>query len=258
MRHVATIFSLLCAAALTTPANAQDAADAYYGAEEMAAARSALKKDVGGQTNYFVQAERLEVQIPHGDPLMLWDVQGWYGGDVRKLWIKTEGEYLFDQDRFEEAEVQVLYSHAIGPFFDVQAGLRHDFEPDPSRSFAVIGVQGTAPYWFEVDAAAFISDDGDVSARIEAEYELLITQRLIAQPRLELNFAAQDVDALNIGAGLSTAELGMRLRYEIKREVAPYIGISWSRSVGETARFARTDGDEVSETAFVAGLRLWF
>ena len=253
-----TLFPAIAIAANLSFAHAQTAADEYYDPQEMAAARHALTHHHGGTAFTFIQAEHLEYQTNNGDPLFLWDAQGWYGGDLNKLWVKTEGEYDLKGGFFEEAEVQALYSRAITSFFDAQIGFRHDFEPDPSRNFAVIGLQGLAPYLFEIDAAMFISGDGDVSARIEAEYEFLLTQRLILQPRTELNFAAQDVAALDIGAGLSTAELGARLRYEIRREIAPYIGVSWERSVGQTADFARLAGEDVQSTSFVAGLRLWF
>lgn len=206
----------------------------------------------------FFQADRLEYQTNEGDDLLVWDVQGWAGGDYNKLWIKSEGEFLLEREQFEEAELQALYSRTFSPFFNLQAGVRHDFEPDPSRTFGVIGVQGLAPQWFEIDAAGFVSDEGDVSARLEAEYDFLITQRLIVQPRTELNFAVQDVEKLGIGSGLSTAELGLRLRYEIRREFAPYIGVSWTRLVGETEDFARDEGENVSSVSFVAGIRLWF
>lgn len=250
--------ALALASAAAAQNVAQNAADAYYDPAEMAAAREALYEAMGGQTLYFLQSDRLEYRSNEGSPVLLWDAQGWYGGDLRKLWIKTEGEYLEDESRFEEAELQALYSRAISPYFDLQAGIRHDFEPDPATAYAVVGVQGLAPYWFEIDAAAFLSEDGDVSARIEAEYEWLLTQRLILQPRTELNLSLDDVEALGVGSGLSTAELGLRLRYEIKREIAPYIGISWSRAVGDTADFARAEGEDVDSLSFVAGLRMWF
>ncbi len=258
----------VCSIALASPAFAQkdngdtrppwSQANAYYDPQEMADARRAVQHEGGAQTNWFVMNDRFEYQSNDGDPLFLWESQGWYGGDINKFWLKTEGEYDFNADRFEEAEVQALWSRAIAPYFDFQAGVRHDFEPDPSRTFGVVGIQGLAPYWFEVDAALFVSGDGDVSARIEAEYEFLITQRLILQPRTELNFAVQNVDELGIGSGLSTAEAGLRLRYEIKREFAPYIGFSWSRNVGETADFARAEGENIGGVSFVAGLRTWF
>lgn len=201
--------------------------------------------------------DRLEYQTNEGDSLLVWDAQGWLGGDSDKFWFKTEGEQALGGD-LEEAEIQGLYSRAITSFWDLQMGVRYDFEHGPSRTYGVIGVQGLAPYWFEIDAALFVSEHGDLSARIEVEYDVLITQRLIAQPRAELNFAFQDVDELGVGSGLSTAELGLRLRYEIEREFAPYVGVSWTRSLGSTADFARDDGGNVSSVSFVAGIRLWF
>jgi copper resistance protein B len=211
----------------------------------------------GEEIYTLVLVDRLEYQTNEGDDLLLWDAQAWLGGDYDKLWVKTEGERTLG-GVLEEAQLQALYSRAIAPFWDLQVGVQHDFEPNPSRTSGVIGIQGLARYWFEVDAAAFVSEDGDVSARVEAEYELLITQQLVLQPRAELSFAVQDVEELGIGSGLSTAELGLRLRYEVKREVAPYVGVSWSRKVGETARFARDEGEDVSAVSFVAGIRLWF
>lgn len=234
------------------------AADDYYDPDEMAAARKAARHHHGGMTAFFIQADRLEYQSHDGDPLLLWDAQGWFGGPLNKIWIKTEGEYLADADVLEEAEIQALYSRAITPYFDLQAGVRYDFEPDPSRAYGVIGLQGLAPQWFELDAAAFFSSEGDISARIEAEYEILLTQRLVLQPRAELNFAVQDVEELGIGSGLSTAEAGLRLRYEIRREFAPYIGVAWNWKVGETADFARADGEDTDNVSFVAGLRFWY
>ncbi len=233
-------------------------ADAYWDTDEQARARAALYKEHGGAVTYYVLADRLEYQTNDGDPLLLFDGQAWWGGDANKLTLKPEFEYDITANRFEEAELQALWTRPIARYFDVQAGVRHDFVSGADRTFGVLGVQGLAPYWFEIDAALFVSGEGDVSARVEAEYELLLTQRLILQPRTELNFAVQTVDALGIGSGLSTAELGLRLRYEIKREFAPYIGVSWERSVGETADFVRAEGEDPSSVSFVAGLRLWF
>src|SRR5690606_7160807 len=130
-------------------------------------------------------------------------------------------------------EVQALYSRAIGPYFDLQAGVRHDIRPSPSRAYAVLGVEGLAPYWFEVEAHAFLSDKGDLFARVGASYDQLITQRLVIQPRAELNAAAQD--AAGVAGGLTDAALGVRLRYEVRREFAPYIGVSYERKIGGTA-----------------------
>ncbi len=205
----------------------------------------------------FLQSDRAEYRAMSGDNGYLWDAQGWTGTDRRKLWIKTEGEGRVD-DGVDTAEIQTLYSRMITPFFDLQAGVRQDLEPNPARTHAVLGLQGLAPQWFEIDAALFISDKGDVTARVEAEYDLRLTQRIVAQPRAEMNFAAQDVAELGVGGGVSQAELGVRLRYEITRQVAPYIGLSWERSIGDTADFRRARGEDPGRVAFVIGLRLWF
>ncbi len=266
---LAAIFSTVALAMSAAPAHAQNAdnqqekrgwsaADEYWDSTAMAEARRAVQEKHGAANMFFIQGERLEYRSNEGSPIFLWDGQGWYGGDKNKLWIKTEGEYSFDEDAFEDAEIQALWSRAVTRYFDFQAGVRHDFAPGSDRTFGVIGVQGLAPYWFEVDAAAFVSDDGDVSARVELEYELLLTQRLILQPRTELSFAIQDVPENGVGSGLSKAEVGARLRYEIKREIAPYIGVEWERAVGETADFVRADGEDPSSVSFIAGLRVWF
>lgn len=250
--------------AASSPASAQEQdapwsqAAPYYDQGAFDASRRAQQKEHGGQLAYYVLADRFEYQSNEGSPTLLFDGQGWWGTDRNKLWIKSEIEYDFDANRFEEAELQALWSRPIARYFDVQAGVRRDFEPDPSRNYAVLGVQGLAPYWFEIDAAIFVSGHGDVTARFEAEYDLLLTQRLIVQPRTELNFAAQDVAVLGIGSGLSTAELGLRLRYEINRQFAPYVGVNWTRSVGDTADFARAAGDDPGAVSLVAGLRIWF
>ena len=243
---------------LTPDAFAQNAADAYYDPEEMAESRAALKANHGAQINSLVLGERLEYHSNDGDPVIVWEGQGWIGGDLQKLWVKTEGEYTTNEDRFEEAELQALYSRAISPFWELQAGIRHDIKPDPSRSYAVIGVQSLAPYWFELNGALFLSDEGDISTRLEAEYEFRLTQRMMLQPRIELNAAFSDDEAIGVGSGLSTAEAGLRLRYEVAREFAPYVGVSWSRSFRNTKDIRRVDGEDTSQVSFVAGMRFWF
>ena len=200
----------------------------------------------------FFQADRLEYR----EDGWLWDAQGWIGGDYHKLWWKTEGELGDDSD--DEAELQLLYSRAYSAFFDLQFGLRHDIDPQPSRTYLVAGFQGLAPQWIEIDAAAFISEEGDFTARIEAEYELLLTQRLVLQPRFEIELAAQEVSELHIGSGITSTELGLRLRYEIRREVAPYIGLSWRESYGGTADLLQAAGEDDDSLSVVAGIRLWF
>ncbi|HEY9091371.1 MAG TPA: copper resistance protein B [Parasphingorhabdus sp.] len=233
-----------------------NAADAIWGADAMRASRQELYKSHGDMQIFWLQGDRLEYRARSGDDAYLWDVQGYYGGDINKLWFKSEGEGSFGEST-EQAEVQALYSRAITPFFDLQAGVRHDFA-GPDRTHAVIGIQGLAPYMFEIDGAAFLSDKGDLTARIEAEYDQRLTDRLILQPRAEMNLSAQDIPELGIGAGIDSVELGLRLRYEIKREFAPYIGIEQEWKTGNSADYARLSGEDPSVTNYVVGVRFWF
>ncbi len=201
--------------------------------------------------------DRLETRFADGADAYVWDVQGWYGSGRQRAWMKSEGEREMGSSP-ESAEVQLLYSQLFAPFWDWQVGVRHDFSPNPELTHAVIGVQGVAPYEFELDSALFVNEYGDVTARIEAEYNLNITQRLVLQPRVELNAAFSDVGEVGLGSGLTASELGLRLRYQLAREFAPYIGVSWERLHGETRDIARRAGERASITAFVAGVRLWF
>jgi len=232
------------------------AADAVWGAEAMRASRDANRREMGAMRWGWLMADRLEYRAGDGVDLGLWDVQGAYGGDIDKLWLKSEGEAEWGR-RVHEAEVQALWSHAIAPFFDLQLGVRQDLA-GPSRTHAAIGLQGLAPYQFELDAAAFLSGKGDLTARIELELDQRVTQRLILQPRAELGLSAQDIPELGIGAGLDRATLGLRLRYEIAREFAPYVGVEQSWRTGHGADHARAAGDDPSATQVVVGLRLWF
>ena len=199
----------------------------------------------------------VECQRRNGRDGYRWDGEGWFGGDIDRLVVKTEGEGR-TRGGVADAEVQALYSRAIDPYFNLQAGLRQDLGEGAGRSYAMIGVEDLAPYWFEVEAALFLSNRGDLLGRLEGYYDQRLGQRLILQPRVELNLAAQDVRASGTGAGLSNAELGLRLRYEISRGFAPYAGLSWDRRVGDTARFARANGEGASARAVTLGVRTWF
>jgi copper resistance protein B len=205
----------------------------------------------------FFQADQFEYRYGKGDHSFHWDLQGWIGTDDEKFWFKSEGE-MPTKGVLEDMEIQALYSWRISDFFDAQAGIRYDYRPGPQRGFAVLGVQGLAPYFLEVDAALFVSHKGEVSARLQGEYDLLITQSLILQPRAEVNLALQNVEARGIGAGISDVELGLRLRYEITREFAPYIGVSWTRKLFRTASYAKDEGERISALSLVAGVRFWF
>ncbi len=235
----------------------EHAADAIYGQAASARARKQLRDEHGNVIAHKVLIDQLELKTRDGRDGYSWNAQGWYGGDINKLWIKSEGEGSFGE-RPEQAEVQALYSRAINPWFNLQGGVRYDFQPNPERAHLVIGIQGLAPYWFEVDGALFLSNKGDLTARFEAEYDQRITQKLILQPRIEVDLAAQDVPELGIGAGLSTAEAGLRLRYEIVPEFAPYIGVEYERSFGNTADFSRAAGEKVGGWSLLTGVRLWF
>lgn len=232
------------------------AADAVWGAEAMEASRDALRREHGDFPVFWFQGDRAETQVRDGKDTYLWDIQGYYGGPTERFWFKSEGEGAFG-DKPDDAEVQALYAKAIAPFWDVQAGVRQDFA-GPDTTHAVLGIQGLAPYRFEVDAALFLSTRGDLTARIEAELDQRITQRLILQPRIEANLAAQDVPELGIGAGLDQIEIGARLRYEIAREFAPYVGIEQAWRTGTSAGFARLRGEDPSTTSIIAGIRFWF
>jgi copper resistance protein B len=241
-------------AALSGPLHA---ADALFGPELMAAARNQLRAEEGGMKHYLLLADQLETAFGDGDERYRWDLQGWYGGDLHRLSLKTEGEGELGR-RVDDAEIQALYSRAISPFFDAQFGIRYDVRPDPDRAYLVAGIQGLMPFVFEVDAALFLSDEGDLSGRVETEYDLQVTQRLILQPRIELDFAAQTTPELGIGSGLNSIEAGIRLRYEVRREIAPYVGVAWERTLGDTADFARASGEDWRSLRLVFGARFWF
>ena len=239
------------------PATIPDsAADQVYGADPMNRARMILADEHGGAPISKVMANILEYATIDDDSGYRWDLEAWYGGDIHRFVFKTEGEGV-GGDGPQLAEVQALYSRAIGTYTDLQAGVRYDFEPD-RRAYATVSVESLLPYWVELEAAAFLSDHGDAFARLEASHDLRLTQRFILQPRVELELAAQDVPESGIGSGFSSAELGLRLRYDVRREFSPYIGVNFEWLFGQTADFAREAGADEEETSFVLGLRAWF
>ncbi len=239
------------------PAPTTRAADAFYDPVAMAAADRRMRREHGGMAMHQVILNIAEAQVKDGRDGYRWDGEGWFGGDIHRLVVKSEGEGDFGR-RVAAAEVQALYARAVDPYWNLQAGVRQDVGAGARRTYAVLGVEGLAPYWFDVEGALFLADRGDVLARAEAWYDQRITQRLIVQPRVEFNLAAQDVPASRIGAGLSSAEAGLRLRYEIAREFAPYVGVSWERRYGATARYARRDGGGTGGVALALGVRAWF
>ena len=232
-------------------------ADRQFGEAAMAAARDRMMKENGAQGQSQVMVNLAEYQVHDGKAGYRWDGEGWFGGDIDRIVIKSEGSGTA-RDGVETAEAQLLYSHAIGPYFNLQAGVRHDLAPTPTRTDAVIGVEGLAPYEIQTEAAMFVSTKGEVTGRLEGWYDQRLTQRLVLQPRVELNLSAQDIPETRIGAGLADAEIGLRLRYEIIREFAPYVGLSYEAKTGRTADDARADRRDITTTNIVAGVRFWF
>ena len=185
-----------------------------------------------------------------------WEIQGWYGNDSNKLWLRSEGER--SRGKLEDGNVEVLWNRNVATFWSTQLGVRHDFGEGPARSWAAFGIQGLAPYWFELEATGYAGAGGRTAARLRAEYELLFTQRLILQPEAEINLYGKNDPQRRIGRGISDVQFGLRLRYEIRRQFAPYVGVNWVRRVGTSADYARQDRQPVLDRQIVAGVRIWF
>jgi copper resistance protein B len=227
-------------------------------AEELATGNIEVEGEPVHDNPFIVMGmmDRLEWRSGEGQDAYLFDGFAFAGGDYNRLWIELEGEGKFDGS-LEAAELQVLYSRAITSYWNLQLGVRHDFKPEPELSYAVLALTGLNFYWSGIEADLYVSEDGDVSSTMEIEYGELLTQRLILQPRFEVNLQAQDVPELGLGSGVTSFETGLRLRYEIAREFAPYIGVSWSQTVGETEDLLPPEED-AEVFSVVAGLRFWF
>jgi copper resistance protein B len=233
------------------------AADQAYGAAAMAMGRHHLGEFHGGQKMGQLLVNIAEYHFNRGRDGYQWVGQGWYGGDINRLWVKSQGDGEIRRG-VERAEVQGLFSHAIGPYFNLQGGVRHDFRPTPSRTYATVGIEGLAPSFFDLEAALFLSNKGELMGRIEGSYDQRITQRLILQPRVEINAAAQDSRSIGVGSGLSDVEAGVRLRYDIRREFAPYVGVQYKRAFGTTGRYLTDVGERRGGWSVLTGIRTWF
>jgi copper resistance protein B len=209
-----------------------------------------------GGIHYYVLFDQLEWQSAEGGRAGSWANNGWVGGDINRFWFRTEGEG--ERSRLGTAQAHALYGRAFARWWDVVLGIRQDFQPGPAQTWAVVGIQGLAPYWFDIEATAYVGASGRTHARFEAEYELLLTNRLILQPIAEFEIHGTSDRERGIGVGLSTIDAGIRLRYEIRREFAPYVGLVWSRKFFGTADFAREAGEEVGGTRLALGARMWF
>ena len=185
-----------------------------------------------------------------------WDNQGWIGQDVNRFWFRTEGES--ESGDLAAAEAHALYGRAIARWWDLVVGLRQDIKPGPARTWAAVGIQGLAPYWFEVEATAYVGEGGRTHLKVETEYDLLLTNRLVLQPLVEADIFGRSDEARGIGAGLSSMEAGLRLRYEVRREFAPYLGVTWNRKFFGTADLAEAAGEDTGGARLALGVRVWF
>lgn len=241
----------------TTDTQPDHAADTIFDPAVMARARAQLLREQGGMPTSALFIDEFEASWSDGEKEYAWNAQGWRGGDINRFWWKSEGEGAFDNE-LGYAELQLLYSRAISPYFDIQAGLRQSYRPEGDRTDLVVGLQGLAPYWFEVNAEAFLSSEGEFTARAEAEYDLRLTQRLILQPAAEINFAAADIPEFRLASGITGIELGARLRYEIRRDFAPYVGVEWQSAAGETRDLIEASAGDPEAARLVIGLRAFF
>ena len=199
---------------------------------------------------------QLEGRWNGSNPEFRWEGQGWVGTDYDKLWIKSEG--TLSKGAVDDGQQQFLYSRAVTTYFDLQGGLRSDIDSRPTRDWAAFGIQGLAPYFFDLEVTGFVSGEGHLAAKLEASYDLLLTQRLILQPQVEFNVYSKADPARLVGAGFSDIDTGLRLRYEFSRKFAPYFGVVYQGKVGQTAIFARQAGESTGDFRFVFGLRAWF
>jgi copper resistance protein B len=206
--------------------------------------------------NYFVLFDQLEWQAGNNPNGMSVDTRGWVGRNRDRLWFRAEADA--DDGRVAASQVHLLYARQFSRWWDVVAGISQDLRPGRPQTWAAFGVQGLAPYWFEVQATIHVGASGRTHARFEVEYELLLTNRLVLQPLIEAEIFGKSDPARGVGAGLSTTDAGFRLRYEFKRELAPYVGVSWAQKWGKTSNLAAAVGDESGDARFVTGLRLWF
>ena len=200
--------------------------------------------------------DKFEVGRLNGDKMLSWEGGFWIGKDINKIKFDTEGERVGTTT--EGTESRLLLSHAISPFWDIQGGISRDTVPGASRNYATFGVQGVSPYFFETDASLSFGKNDQVKLNLTAEYEMMLTQKLVLSPEIALNAYTKDDTAMGVGSGVSDVSAGLRLRYEVKREFAPYIGVNWGKKFGGTADLATAGGDDVSETTLVLGVRAWY
>ena len=205
--------------------------------------------------NYFVLFDQLEWERGAGDIGLGWDTKGWVGFDRERLWLRAEGQRA--GDRVTDAQTHLFYGRAISPWWSLLAGIRQDFRPGPAQTWAAVGVRGLAPYWFDVEATAYFGASGRTHVRVETEYEFLLTNRLILQPNIEMEIYGKSDPEHFRDSGLATLDAGIRLRYQIRREFAPYVGVVWHNKYFGTADMARAAGERVGGARLALGVRFW-
>lgn len=244
----------------SAPPDARDP-DAYSGGYTLDSGKYSLghgqRLHMSDEHNFAsVWFDRLEYVRSGSNEGLAYEGQAWFGGTYNRAVLKAEGEVA--GGKLKEAQTELLWSHAVSTFWDTQLGVRVDHGEGPSREWLAFGVQGLAPYWFDIDATAYVGPSGRTALSLSAEYDLLITQKLVLQPRVEVNFYGKRDEAREIGSGLSDGTAGLRLKYEVTRQFVPYIGVEWASKFGQTANFARDAGERARETRFVAGLSFRF
>jgi len=257
-RNLCAVAALACAANL----HAQDSASEHVPPDPPASrVHSMSYREMAGMMGmddrrpfHKVMLDRLEWQGHSGDDTFAWDASAWYGGDTHKVWLETEGE----AGEVTESRTELAWDRVISAWWSLRLGARHDEGVGPSRDWAAVGIAGLAPGFVEIEASGYLGEDGRAALRLTTERDFLFTQRLVLQPRIELDAYTSDDPERALGSGLAHASLGLRLRYELRREIAPYLGIHWNWRFGETADLAEAAGEDADEFSVVAGLRFWF
>ncbi len=234
----------------SAPPDARDA-NAYSDGYEPSA-----HSHMGEQNFGALLVEKLEAVRTSDKPSTSYDVKAWLGRDFDRVVVKAEGE--IDKGKLQDARTEILWGHAIAPYWDTQLGLRYDSGVGPGRGWLAFGVEGLSPYWFDLEATAYVGNESRTALRFAASYDILFSQKLVLKPKIEANLFGKDDPEREIGSGLSSITTGLRLRYEINRQFAPYIGVEWKNMFGGTADYARLAGEKTNEYSLVAGVHLWF
>jgi copper resistance protein B len=249
---LAAAFAVLAIAAAAQTPPAQGQPQLMPGMEPVGAVQPVMDQPILAHVIF----SQLEGRFNGANTEFRWEGQGWVGTDYDKLWIKSEG--TLSKGALDDGQQQFLYGRAITTYFDLQGGLRSDIDSRPTRNWAAFGIQGLAPYFFDLEVTGFVSGQGHLAAKLEASYDLLLTQRLILQPQVEFNIYSKGDPARLVGAGFSDIDTGLRLRYEFSRKFAPYIGVVYEGKFGQTANFARRAGESTGDVRFALGVRVWF